>query len=129
MKNEEERKPSEIIKDFINLIEKSHSEYISSMNIATGYDKKTIDWVHEIGASDNCKERSKIATAWHEEIIERRKHKDNAALYEKIHSFATSENNKPTLKRLKWILSEQIKSEEYVANPNREYKHRAGDKA
>lgn len=96
-----DRKPSDIIADFISLIETSHTEYQNSMNIAKGYDKKTIDWVHEF------------------ELV--------AALYEKIHVFAISEKNKPTLKQLKFLLSEQKKSEEYVANPNREYKHRAGD--
>jgi predicted ribonuclease YlaK len=122
-----DRKPSDIIADFISLIETSHTEYQNSMNIAKGYDKKTIDWIHEFELADNYDERNRLATALHAERKERRKHKDVAALYEKIHVFAISEKNKPTLKQLKFLLSEQKKSEEYVANPNREYKHRAGD--
>lgn len=121
-----ERKPSEIIQDFIDLITQSHEEYESNMSIAKGYDKKTITWIHDFEVADNYEERCKLATALHQERETRRKHKDRAELFQKIHEFAGQEKNKQVLRSLKWLLNEQKKQEEYLES-DREFKHRVGD--
>lgn len=121
-----ERKPSEIIQDFIDLITQSREEYESNMSIAKGYDKKTITWIHDFEMADNYEERCKLATALHQERETRRKHKDRAELFQKIHEFAGQEKNKQVLRSLKWLLSEQKKQEEYLES-DREFKHRVGD--
>lgn len=121
-----ERKPSEIIQDFIDLITQSREEYESNMSIAKGYDKKTITWIHDFEVADNYEERCKLATALHQERETRRKHKDRAELFQKIHEFAGQEKNKQVLRSLKWLLSEQKKQEEYLES-DREFKHRVGD--
>lgn len=118
-----ERKPSEIIGDFIHLIDSSHSEFLDSINISNGYDKKTIDWVHDLEAACNYAERNRLSTSWHRERIERRKSKDRAELYEKIHKFAISERNKQSIKELRHLLQEQVKTEQYLSS-EREYKNR-----
>lgn len=127
MQKQPERKPSQIIEDFLELISKSHEEYEYNMGIAKGYDKKTITWIHDFEAADNYEDRCKLATALHQERETRRKHKDRAELFQKIHEFSCQEKNKQVIKSLKWLLGEQKKREEYLES-DREFKHRAGDK-
>ena len=67
MTKQPERKPSEIIKDFIDLIAQSHEEYETNMSIAKGFDKKTITWIHDFEVANNYDERCKLATALHQE--------------------------------------------------------------
>lgn len=97
------------------------------MKIANKFDDKTLTWVHDMEKETNYDARNKLITRWHREPMERRKHKDNAVLYEKIHRFSSNEKNKVVLKNLRGLLSDQIKTEEYLQNPNREYKRRVGD--
>ena len=40
-------------------------------------------------------------------------------LYEKIHEFSINEMNKSTLKRLRSMLGNQIKTEEYLSQENK----------
>ncbi|MDU7031315.1 hypothetical protein [uncultured Robinsoniella sp.] len=127
MRRQQERMPSEIISDFVDLLNKSHPEYLESMKIANKFDDKILTWVHDMEKETNYDVRNKLITRWHRERMERRKHKDNAVLYEKIHRFSSNEKNKVVLKNLRGLLSDQIKTEEYLQNPNREYKHRVGD--
>lgn len=117
-----ERKPSEIIADFINLCEKSHEEYKTSKAEVEEYDKKTLDWIHKIENLDKAEERSKVSTAWHAERLKRRKLKNNMALYEKTHDYAINELNKGALKRLKAMLTEQIKTERWIESEDKELK-------
>lgn len=114
-----DRKPSEIIQDFIWLMESSHSKYLDAKQKVEEYDQKTLDWVHRIENSEKAEERSKISTAWHKERKERRKYKNEMALYEKIHKFSIDEQNKPSLKRLKTTLQRQIETEEYLQSGNK----------
>lgn len=128
MAKQRERKPSEIIEEFIDLISTSHTEYESNMSIAKGYDKKTITWIHDFETANNYDERCKLATALHREREIRRQHKDRAKLFQNIHEFAAQERNKQVLKNLKWLLTEQKKQEEYLES-DREFKHRVGDES
>ena len=42
------RKPSEIIKDFLDLMDSSHDQYLNSKKTVESYDEQTISWVHKI---------------------------------------------------------------------------------
>jgi len=121
------KEPSEIIQDFLELMERSHTEYQASKSLVDKYDSKTFDWVHDLENTDLAKERSKLSTQWRTERIMRRHHKNNLVLYEKIHKFACEEINKPTLRRLKKLLNDQIQTEKYINAPNKEFKNRVGD--
>lgn len=103
MNTNKEKRPSEIIQDFLDLIELSHMEFAANKN-----------------------ERNKLGTAYQKERKQRRKHKDVAELYEIIHEFAKSENNKPTLGRLKGMLAKQKAMEGYLFG-ERKYKRKGGD--
>lgn len=47
-----ERKPSEIIQDFLDLIDKSHTEFNDSKSKVDNYNSKTYTWTHQL---EDCK--------------------------------------------------------------------------
>lgn len=116
--------PSEIISDFIELCKRSHDNYNSAKQKVENYNSKTYEWTHKLEDASDKKERNRLATAWRNELIDRRKAKDEAKLWQFIHEFSISEQNKPTLKRLETMLKNQQKTEEYINTPpeEREYK-------
>lgn len=116
-----DRKPSEIIQDFIDLIEQSHQEYIKNEAAYKKLDERTLEWAHRFEFVADKNERNRLGTAYQKERKQRRAYKDTAKLYENIHEFAVSENNKPALKRLKGMLARQIEDEKYLFG-DREYK-------
>lgn len=66
-----------------------------------------------------------MATAWQKELKERRKEKDRKNLWEKIHNFGADVSNKAFLKKLRHLVYEQRKVEEYLETPyeEREFKN------
>lgn len=119
-----DRNPSDIIQDFIDLIETSHVEFESAKSKVEELDKNTYVWTHALEDCKNKQERNKLATAWQRELKERRKEKDRKNLWEKIHNFSIDVSNKAFLKRLKHLVQEQKKVEEYLKIPceEREFK-------
>lgn len=120
-----DRRPSEIIQDFLDLIELSHQEFTENEKAYKELDENILVWAHRFEFAENKNERNRLGTAYQRERRKRRKYKDAAKLYKYIHEFAVSENNKPTLKRLKGMLGKQKEDEKYLFS-NRKYK--AGDK-
>lgn len=119
-----DKQPSEIIKDFLELLDESHELYLNSKSQVDGFNRKTYEWTHDLEDCKNKSERNKLATAWQKELKERRKQKDIMKLYEGIHNFASDNNNKAFIKRIRHLLQEQIKTEEHLAviPEEREYK-------
>lgn len=109
-----ERKPSEIIEDFIDLIERSHKEYLENKKAYEQLDNKTLVWAHDFEFAPDKAARNRLGTAYQKERKKRREYKDNAELYKNIHEFACSENNKPILKRLSGTLAKQKEKEAYL---------------
>lgn len=122
MSTKKERSTSEIIKDFLDLLETSKAEYLRTEKIIEKYDEETLKWVHKIESAEKAEERSKIATAWHKERLERRKEKNTYCLYREIYKFAIDEMNKPTIKRIRNLLQRQEQAEEYIVSQDKEYK-------
>lgn len=125
MENINGRKPSEIIEDFLELIEQSHREFTENEKAYKELDGKTAEWAHKFEFAQDKNERNRLGTAYHRERKKRRGHKDLAKLYEPVHEFALSENNKATIKRLKGMLSRQKSVENYLFGDR---KYKAGDK-
>lgn len=125
-----EKKSSEIIADFLDLVEKSHMEYEDAKNKVELYNSKTYDWTHDLEDANGKSERNKIATAWQKELRQRRVEKDRMKLFEEIHEFGRDVANKACLKRLKRLLEDQKRQESYVDTPSseREFKRRAVNK-
>lgn len=123
-----ERKPSEIIQDFIDLIDNSHAEFNDSKSKVDDFNSKTYVWTHQLEDCKNKQERNKLATSWQKELKERRKEKDRKNLWEKIHSFGADVSNKAFLKKLRYLVQEQQKIEEYLATPYEEREFKNGVK-
>lgn len=121
-----DRKPSEIIQDFIDLVDSSHSEFNDSKIKVDCFNSKTYTWTHKLEDCKNKQERNKLATAWQKELKERRKEKDRKNLWEKIHTFGSDVSNKAFLKKLRHLAQEQIKVEEYLKTPYEEREFKKG---
>lgn len=121
-----ERSPSEIIQDFLDLIEESHTEYEDAKSKISFYDSRTYDWTHDLEDAANKSERGRLATAWQKELRQRRIEKDRFKMWEKVHEWGCDPMNKSCLKRLKQLLSKQKDTENYINTPyqDREYKRR-----
>lgn len=121
-----DRKPSEIIQDFLDLIDKSHTEFNDSKSKVDNYNSKTYTWTHQLEDCKNKQERNRLATAWQRELKERRIEKDRKNLWEKIHNFGTDVSNKAFLKKLRHLVQEQQKVEEYLGTPYEEREYKKG---
>ena len=119
------KKPSEIIQDFLDLIDNSHTEFNDSKVKVDNYNSKTYTWTHQLEDCKNKQERNRLATAWQKELKERRREKDRKNLWEKIHTLGADVSNKAFLKKLRHLVYEQRKVEEYLETPyeEREFKN------
>ncbi len=122
------RKPSEIIQEFLQLLDESHECFNNSSTLIEAENRRTLVNTHQL---EDCPDDRlyEFAYKWRQDLRDRRKECDRKALYENIHKFAISEQNKPVLKRLKGLLKEQITTEEYLETPyeEREYKKGKGN--
>lgn len=111
-----QEKPSEILQEFIDFLEESRSMYEYAKKKCEEFDSldRHIYWAHRIEFAKDKNERNRIATAHQKERLDRRRYKDICDMYEKIHLFVCSENNKATLKRMKGVVSAQKRQEEYL---------------
>lgn len=123
-----DRKPSEIIQDFLDLVETSHAEFNESKERVEYFNGRTYKWTHDLEDCQNKQERNRLATAWQKELKERRKQKDRKNLWEKIHNFGADVNNKAFLKKLRYLVQEQRKVEEYLKTPYEEREYKGADK-
>lgn len=123
-----ERKPSEIIQDFLDLMDSSHIEFSDSKSKVDVYNSKTFLWTHQLEDCKNKQERNRLATAWQKELKERRKEKDRKNLWEKIHNFGADVSNRTFLKKLRHLVQEQQKVEEYLKIPYEEREFKKGGK-
>lgn len=118
-----ERKPSEIITDFLSFIEQSYAEYEAAYAEAGKEDGKIQTFLHDIEFAKSRNERNKIAIQLQQSRRMRRKAKDRALLYENIHSFCVGKQNKNLLKTLRHLQNEQCRMEKYLFG-NRKFKKR-----
>ena len=118
-----EKKPSEIITEFLNFLEMAKSEYTSAYADVGAEDRKEQTFLHDLEFAPNKNERNKVATRFQQSRRTRRKAKDRAKLYEHIHNFYTDKQNQNLLKALRRLQNEQISEEKYLFG-NREFKNR-----
>ena len=118
-----EKRPSEIITEFLNFLETSKNEYESAYEEVGREDSKTQTFIHDIELVPNKNERNKVATKFQQSHKMRRKAKDRVQLYEQVHSFYTDKQNTSLIKTLRRLQNEQIIMEKYLFG-NREFKNR-----
>ena len=118
-------KPSEIIDEFLNFLKYCDKEYKDCVTQVYKYGRMNQDFLHDIEFAHNYDERCKIATRVHKQRNDRRAMKDRVEFVEKVAKFYSDKQNKQFIDRLKNLLADQKKAEEYVLN-ERHY-NRRGD--
>lgn len=118
-------KPSEIIDEFLNFLKYCDKEYKDCVTQVYKYDRMNQDFLHDIEFAHNYDEHCKIATRVHKQRNDRRAMKDRVEFVEKVAKFYSDKQNKQFIDRLKNLLADQKKAEEYVLN-ERHY-NRRGD--
>ena len=123
-----DKKPSEIIAEFIRLIELSHNKVTEATAKIEFYNGDTYNKTHQLEdcADDDLLE---LTRQWRDDLRTRRRYCDSKALYEGIHKYSINESNKPALKRLKALLEEQKRTEEYLSIPPAEREFKKGVKS
>lgn len=115
-----------VIQEFIDFLQNCKFEYEAQVQELWKHDRRQQDQLHDLEFADNYNERNKIATRIHRERVERRELKDRVARLEKIAKFVSNKQNKQFIEGLKSLVSEQIKTEEFL-NGDRHYNRRVGD--
>lgn len=121
-----ERKPSEVIEEFLSFLENANKEHIECEQTVEICNKRNIDYLHDMEFAKDKSERNRIATKIHNNQIQRRNAKDRVLELEKPTTFFIDKSNRPFIGQLKRLLKEQKDREAYLAN-DREYVRRAGD--
>ncbi len=118
-----DRKPSEVITEFLNFLEASKNEYEAAYADVGAEDKKAQTFLHDLEFAPNKNERNKVATRFQQSRRTRRKAKDRVKLYEHIHNFYMDKQNQNLIKALRQLQNEQITEEKYLFG-DREFKNR-----
>lgn len=111
----DEKKPSEVIEDFIEWAKSCSAEYEASKAIVAEEDAKWQDFLHALEFQGDAKERAKIATIIHRSRERRREAKDRMELLEKPVAFLRREQTKLFLKSLRVLAQDQKREEERLA--------------
>ena len=121
-----ERKPSEVIEEFLSFLENANKEYIECDQAVELCGKRNIDYLHDMEFAKDKSERNRIATKIHNNQIQRRAAKDRSMKLEKIASFFVDKTNKAFIGQLRRLLKEQRDREKFLES-NREYVRRVVD--
>lgn len=109
-----DKKPSEYLTEFLNFISEVQSQYRFCSEEAEIQEKLTQDYLHSLEL-DGLKrdERSKIATKLMINRKDRRYYKDRIEEFEPIVQFFDEPQNKKVLDKLKQVLGQVRKAENY----------------
>lgn len=121
-----QRKPSEIIEDFLAFLESANSEHIECGKIVDVCEKRNIDYLHDMEFAKDKGQRNKIATKIHQNQKTRRAAKDRKMELEKTAAFFVDSGNKAFIGKLKRLLKDQRDTEKYLEN-ERTYTRRVGE--
>lgn len=113
---QDNKDPSGIIKDFINLLKTAEENYNKSYEIVGNEDKKKNDFLHEIEFSKTEKDCSKISLELRESRKIRRAAKNNVFLYKEIAEFKKLLDDTNLLIFLCELLDKQLETEKFLNN-------------
>lgn len=126
MNKKNQPKPSEVIKDFLDYLVNSQKEYQAACTEMFAEDKKVQDFLHAIEFENDSKVRSKISTQFHISRNFRRAAKDRSLQLERVAKFYSDKANKPFIDKLRSMVQDQKKEEEWLES-ERVYYPRGGD--
>lgn len=118
-------KRSEIITEFLNLVDQSRNEYVISSQAVEYENKRQQDLLHDIEFTTNNRERAKLCTKLHKCRISRRVHKDIEEESKIITDFFADPQHGKTIDKMKQMLGALRKIEKY--HENRTYTRRVQD--
>lgn len=108
------KKPSECISEFLNLITEAQSHYKFCSDELNKQDKLTQDYLHSLELDDlKYEERSRLATKLATNRKDRRYYKDRVEELEPIVNFFNDQQNKKMVDKLTQVLGACRKAESY----------------
>lgn len=122
-KSDKKRTPAEALEDFLNYYDSSVLEYRYACDMVSEEDKRLQDLLHAMEFAKDRSERNKVATRLQQSRKSRRNNKDLVKMNEKLVKFFGDQKNRDTLNRLRQLLGQQRKEEEYLLG-ERTYKPR-----
>lgn len=111
---------------FLKFIDECESEYSLAFELVGKEDRRLQDLVHEMEFAPDKLARNRIATKLHHSRVQRRENKDIVQLNEEIVKFFGEKQNRETINRMRQLLGQQRKKEEYL-NSERHYNKREDD--
>lgn len=112
-----EKKLSQQISDFLDLLAEAESVYNFNYEKVGEYDKLTINYTHSLELEDlSYQESCKKTTQLKKHLKERRKCKNKVEEYKPIVDFLADKNNKKIINQLKQTLGAIRKVEDYHSN-------------
>lgn len=106
-------KRSEIITEFLSLIDRSRDEYVIASQAVEYENKRQQDLLHDIEFVTNSRERNKLCTKLHKCRLSRRVHKDIEEESQIITEFFNDPQHKKTLDMMRQMLGKLRKIEAY----------------
>ncbi|KJJ66568.1 hypothetical protein CLFS41_50990 [Clostridium sp. FS41] len=117
--------PAAELERFLNYIDACRQEYAYAYGMVGEEDRKLQDLLHEMEFAKDRAERNRVATKLQQSRRSRRKNKDIVLMDERIVNFFNEPKNRDTLNRMRQLLGQRRKEEEYLTN-ERTYIPRAG---
>ena len=118
-----ESSPAKVLEEFLNAVAASKQEYQYAYDAVNEEDRRLQDLLHEMEFAPNKAERNRSATKLQQSRRRRREYKDMVKKNEKLAKFFEEPKNWETLNRMRQLLGQQRKEEEYLAS-ERTYKPR-----
>ena len=118
-----QRSPAEALEDFLNYVDAAASEYRGAYDAVNTEDRRLQDLLHEMEFAADKNERNRTATKLQQSRKLRRENKDVVKRNERLVKFFEEQKNRETLNRMRQLLGQQRKEEEYL-NSERIYKKR-----
>lgn len=118
-----ESSPAKVLEEFLNAVAASKQEYQYAYDAVNEEDRRLQDLLHEVEFAPNKAERNRSATKLQQSRRRRRECKDIVKKNEKLVKFFEEQKNRETLNRMRQLLGQQRKEEEYLAS-ERTYKPR-----
>ena len=118
-----QRSPAEALEDFLNYVDDAASEYRGAYDAVNTEDRRLQDLLHEMEFAADKNERNRTATKLQQSRKLRRENKDVVKRNERLVKFFEEQKNRDTLNRMRQLLGQQRKEEEYL-NSERIYKKR-----
>lgn len=111
---------------FLNFLDECDREYKYAYDCVGEEDKRLQDLLHEMEFASDRNERNRAAVKLQKSRRDRRRYKDIAKRYEKIVTFFEEPGHRNTLNKMRQLLGQQRKEEEYLSS-ERTYRPRAGE--